>query len=282
MLYGTSYVATGIALRSLTPLGVAATRGALGALLLAVVILFPVAGGLRLQRLTPGALGRLAVLAVLGGPAFIIAMNLAVAASGATITAFVAGLYAVLAALFGVPLLRERLNAVTIVSLGVALLGTALLGELDLEGRAMGGIGIGLVAAVLFGLFLVLSRRWSSAYSLPGQLVGVGTLGLTAVTGAILIPLLGDAGIAHPLSGEAALAIAWLALAPGALAAVLVVIGMRRLPAGRAAAFLLLNPPTAAVGGWLLLGERLSALQLLGAALVLGAIAAGSGALRRG
>jgi drug/metabolite transporter (DMT)-like permease len=61
------------------------------------------------------------------------------------------------------------------------------------------------------------------------------------------------------------------------LAAVLVVVGMRRLPARRASAFLLLNPPTAALGAWLLLGERLTAVQLLGGGLVLVAMAVAGG-----
>jgi drug/metabolite transporter (DMT)-like permease len=57
----------------------------------------------------------------------------------------------------------------------------------------------------------------------------------------------------------------------------LVVASMRRLAARRASAFLLLNPPTAALGSWLLLGEQLTAVQILGGALVLLAMAGASG-----
>jgi drug/metabolite transporter (DMT)-like permease len=92
-----------------------------------------------------------------------------------------------------------------------------------------------------------------------------------------LIPILGDPGLERVLLPEAAAAIIWLAVGPGALAAVLVVTGMRRLPARRASAFLLLNPPTAALGAWLLLGERLSSVQLVGGALILLAMAGASG-----
>jgi drug/metabolite transporter (DMT)-like permease len=92
-----------------------------------------------------------------------------------------------------------------------------------------------------------------------------------------LIPILGDPGVEGVVLPEAAAAVIWLAVGPGALAAVLVVAGMRRLPARRASAFLLLNPPTAALGAWLLLDERLSAVQLIGGALILLAMAGASG-----
>lgn len=56
---------------------------------------------------------------------------------------------------------------------------------------------------------------------------------------------------------------------------------MRRLEAQRASVFLLLNPPTAALLSLLLLGKRLSGVQLIGGACVLLAIAAASGLLSR-
>ncbi len=84
-----------------------------------------------------------------------------------------------------------------------------------------------------------------------------------------------------PVQPDALAAVAWLALGPGALAAILVVIGMRRLEARRASAFLLLIPPTAAIGSWLLLGETFTPVQVAGAGLVLVAMAAASGLVRR-
>ncbi len=241
------------------------------------LFLLPLVPALRPRRLTRAAGLRLLVLATLGGPAFIVTMNTAVALAGATITAFVAGLYAVLAAVLAIPLLGERPEARSVVALALALAGTALLGELRPGGDAGAGIAVGLVAALLFGLFLVLSRRWSTGYGLPGPTVAVGTMGLTAVVVGLLLPLLGEPALAHPLRPDAAAGVAWLAVGPGALAAILVVTGMRRIPARRASAFLLLNPPTATLGAWLLLGERLSLLQLAGGALVLAAIAGASG-----
>ena len=141
----------------------------LGVIALGAVLLLPLAPTLRPRRLTRAGVLRLLTLAALGGPAFIVAMNTAVSLAGATITAFVAGLYAVLAAALAIPLLRERPEPSTVGALGLALAGTALLAELHLGGDAAAGIGVGLVAALLFGLFLVLSRRWSATYGLPAR-----------------------------------------------------------------------------------------------------------------
>jgi drug/metabolite transporter (DMT)-like permease len=275
-------VITAVALRSFTPVGAAAARGTLGAAVLAAILLAPWAGAaaLRPVRLHSAALWRLAALGLMGGAIFMVAMNVAVALAGATITAFVAGLYAVLAAALAVPMLGERPDRITILSLGLALIGTLLLGDLQPSMRLAGGIGVGLVAAISFALFLVLSRRWSVPYGLPGPSVALAALALSGAGTAVLMAVTGIPLTEGDLLPEAAWAVAWLALGPGALAAVLVVIGMRRLPARRASAFLLLNPPTAAVLAWVLLGERLSPVQLLGGALVLAAMAGASGLLR--
>ena len=279
MLYGSSYVATALALRTFTPLGTGALRGLVGGLLLALVLLAPAAAAYRPRGLSLGALLRLAVLGALVGPLFVAGMNVAVALAGATVTAFVAGLYAVLAAALGVLLLDERLERGTVAWLGAALAGTALLSDLRPTPDLAAGVVVALGAAIAFALFLVLSRRWSAPHRLSGPAVAVVGLAEMGVLLGIVMLVVGDPGASAAPRPEAIAAVAWLAVGPGVLAAMLVLVGMRRLTARRASAFLLLNPPTAALGGWLILGERLSPAQLAGAALVLVAIAGASGLL---
>ena len=279
MLYGSSYVATALALRTFTPLGTGALRGLVGGLLLALVLLAPAAAAYRPRGLSLGALLRLAVLGALVGPLFVAGMNVAVALAGATVTAFVAGLYAVLAAALGVLLLDERLERGTVAWLGAALAGTALLSDLRPTPDLAAGVVVALGAAIAFALFLVLSRRWSAPHRLSGPAVAVVGLAEMGVLLGIVMLVVGDPGASAAPRPEAIAAVAWLAVGPGVLAAMLVLVAMRRLPARRASAFLLLNPPTAALGGWLILGERLSPAQLAGAALVLVAIAGASGLL---
>jgi drug/metabolite transporter (DMT)-like permease len=281
VLYGSSYVATAIALRSFTPLTAALWRGALGVVALGLLLAVTTHSALRPRRITRSSAWRLLVLGGVGGSAFVLAMNTAVSLAGASITAFVAGLYAVLTALIAVPILHERLERLTLGALVLALVGAALLGELRLTGDQSLGVGVALVAAVLFATFLVLSRRWSHAYDLPGPAIGAAALGLTAVAAAVILPFSSAPAIPSPLRVDAVLGVAWLAIGPGAAAAIAVIIGMRRLEARRASAFLLLNPPTAAIGSWVLLGERFTLEQLLGAALILVAMALASGVLGR-
>ena len=95
-------------------------------------------------------------------------MNLAVAHVGAAIAAFVAGLYAVLSAVIAPALLPERLTVRVLAGFLLALVGTALLAELDPEATDVEGMGWGILAALSFALYLVLARRWSRRYALDG------------------------------------------------------------------------------------------------------------------
>jgi probable blue pigment (indigoidine) exporter len=278
LLYGSAYVATAIALDGYSPAGIGVWRGALGLALLLGLLSLPAMRDQRPDRLTRPALARLAVLGTIGGGMFILAMNAAVALSGATVTAFVAGLYAVLASLLAIPLLGERLERRVMLALGAAFVGTTLLSGLQATGTSAGGIALGLVAASAFAVFLVLSRRWSEPYRLTGATVGLASLGISAAVSAVVATIDGSL-LPHEASFAASAAVAWIAAGPGAAASVLVVIGMRRLPARFAGLFLLLNPPTAAILGFAVLGERLDGVQLVGATLVLAAIAVAGGAM---
>ncbi len=281
ILYGSSYVATGIALRTFTPLTAALWRGAIGGLALAILVAVIRSPAFRPRRLSRAATLRLLVIAVLNGPAFIVSMNVAVSLAGASITAFVAGLYAVLAALFAIPVLGERPERSTLAALLLALVGAGLLGEVQLGGDTAIGAGVALLAAIFFAAFLVLSRRWSATYGLPGPSIALAAQVLTALVALILAGATGPILPAASPGADAVAAVIWLGLAVAALATVLVVVGMRRLPARRASAFLLLNPPTAALLSWLLVGERFSIGQFVGAGLVLVAMAGASGLVPR-
>lgn len=279
VLFGSSYVATAFVLRSFPPLSAAAWRGLLAMLALGIV-LFAGRLGPRPSRPTPQQLARLLVLALTGGPVFIVLMNVAVQNAGATITSFVAGLYAVLAAVFAPVVLRERLTRAAGAGFVLALVGTLLLAELHATASTITGVLVGLAAAVSYALFLVLSRRWSVPWRLAGPVVTLGTVVATGLPlGAWLVVTDPAALVPAHVRPDALLALAWLAIFPGVVAVTLIVVGVQRLDARRSSAFLLLNPIAAALLSWLLLGERLSPAQLVGAVLVLAGIASASGAV---
>ncbi|MGC8633636.1 MAG: DMT family transporter [Candidatus Limnocylindrales bacterium] len=279
VLFGSSYVATAVALRSFTPLATAGWRGLLASLAVAAALATGALGP-RPARPTLGQVARLAVLALVGGPVFIVAMNVAVDHAGATITSFVAGLYAVLAAALAPLVLRERLSRTAAAGFVLALAGTALLAQLRLSGSAVEGIGTGLLAALSYALFLVLSRRWSVPWALPGSLITLAMALGTGVPIAAWLVLSDPAALVPPvIRPDAAAALVWLGVAPGAIAPVLLVAAVRRLDARRSSAYLLLNPVSAALLSPVVLGEWLQPDQLLGGLLVLAGIAAASGAV---
>jgi probable blue pigment (indigoidine) exporter len=223
---------------------------------------------------------RLVALSLLGGPLFYACMNLAVATVGPTISAFVAGLYAILAALLAPAVLGERLRPVAVVAFALALIGTAMLSDVELARGRPEGIAWAFAAAISFALFLVLARRWSVAYRLGGQLVALGNAIATAlVLGTALLVSAPMAVLPVHIRLDSAFALAWLAIVAAA-GQLLAVLAVRLIPAERSSAFLLLNPLTAAILGWLLLGTAPTALQAAGCGLLLLAMAAVGGWLR--
>jgi drug/metabolite transporter (DMT)-like permease len=279
--YGSAYVATAFALRSFEPLAAAVYRSLLAAIALAAIV-WVVRRRERAaqpqQQDSRGPRGRvtthLAVLGALGGAIFLVAMNLAVAGVGATIASFVAGLYAVLAAVIAPFVLREPLRARALGGFVVALVGTALLADLDLNAGGLAGIAWGLVGALSFALFLVLSRKWGREDRLDGLTIALATMTVAAISLGLLVLATRPASLVPAeLAPEALAALAWLVVAAAggqAFAAA----SVRLIPASRSAAFLLLNPIVATVLSFVLLVERPSIVQLIGGGLVLLGIAA--------
>ena len=279
-LFGASYPVTAIALRSFHPLALAALQGTLA---LGIVLALVAAGVLtdpRQWNLTRRLIGRLAVLGLLGGIAFAATMNIAVSLAGSTITGFVATLYAVLATLFAIPLLGERIRPHIVVALAVALIGTALLAGFDPLGTSLLGTLVALGAAVAFALYLVFARRWGAGHALDGTLV---TIALLVGRGPVLllVELIREPeGIVPATVDPAALvALVLIVLGPSTTAQFAILASVKRVSARRTSAALLLTPLVSAGLAAILLGERLVPVQIVGAALVLVGIAGAGGGL---
>ena len=280
-VYGAAYPATAVALRSFSPLAIAGWACTLALILVVVLSAAGLIERPATDDLDRARLARLAVLATLGGAGFIAAVNIAVALSGPTITGFVAPLYAVLATLFAVPILGEPVRAITVAAFILALGGTVLLAGTAPLGAPLAGIAMAFTGAAMFGLYLVLARRWSGPYRLDGTLVTIANLlargpGLLAVAAAVdtrpLIPA--------SLDPAAILALLSIVLGSSSTGSLLVMASVRRVPAGRTSAALLLTPFSSACSAAAILGERLPPSGLLGAALILVGIAGASGLIR--
>jgi len=272
ILWGSAFPVTRVLLEEMPPLGAAAWRTLLAAG--GVALLAALRGELGGLRPAAGHRLRLAVLALLGGALFLIGMNVAIFLTGASITSFVTGMYPLLAVVVAAALLGEPLARRVIVALAVATVGLVLLARPGGAHVEVLGVLVALGAALSFALYLGLARRWADPVHLPTLTVAFWLLvSSLVVTGALQL-IVDPAGLSPGLSAAGWAALLWLALPASALPHLLVIATLRRMPAGRAAPFLLLMPISGAVISAVLLGERLDLLQLVGAALILVGIAA--------
>ncbi|MGO1228422.1 MULTISPECIES: EamA family transporter [unclassified Brachybacterium] len=196
------------------------------------------------------------------------------------LTGGVAGVFGatgpLLVAVLAAVLLRERPTVRRLIWGVLAVLGVAatVLGP-DAALDPLGILaGIGGVASMAVGT--VLSKRWRP----PVGPIAFAGWQLTA-GGLIILPLaLAVEGTPPALDAQATMGYAWLALVGGLLAYVLWFRGLGQMPAGSAAFLPVLSPLVAAVLGFLVLGEQLTAVQLGGFALALIAVVAAQGSRR--
>lgn len=177
-------------------------------------------------------------------------------------------LIAVLATLF----LGERLAPLVRLSLGMAVLGTALLvigprGLDQITGHFGRGALLALGAGVSYAVYAVAAK---------GLLARVTPIAVSAITFALAAAFLAPALLGEPAPGHA-LATGWpllvyLGLGPTAVAYALFTAGLTRVPATAAGIVSLLEPLTATTLGLLVFGERLGAVGFAGAALLLAAL----------
>ena len=177
-------------------------------------------------------------------------------------------LIAVLATLF----LGERLAPLVRLSLGMAVVGTALLvigprGLDQITGHFGRGALLALGAGVSYAVYAVAAK---------GLLARVTPIAVSAITFALAAAFLAPALLGEPAPGHA-LATGWpllvyLGLGPTAVAYALFTAGLTRVPATAAGIVSLLEPLTATTLGLLVFGERLGAVGFAGAALLLTAL----------
>ncbi|MHA6696056.1 EamA family transporter [Homoserinimonas sp. A520] len=176
-------------------------------------------------------------------------------------------------AILVVVILHERLSAWRLVWGGVGVIGVALVVLRSTATLDSVGISAGLLSAVSMAFGVTLTKRWGRPAGIPAM--GFAGWQLTA-GGLFLLPItLIVEGTPTNIDATALAGYAWLGLIGGLVAYTLWFSGIGRLPVASVAVLGLLSPLVAAALGALLLGQNLGAVQLLGFALALTAIAAG-------
>ncbi len=207
----------------------------------------------------------------------------AITAIGAGLGTVVTNLQVLIISLLAWLFLGERPRRSLVLASPVMLAGLALVGGLADGGRARAygtdpalGVVYGAGVAVLYAIYILMLRQaTSAATSAAGARPAVAaplfeaTAGATA--GSVLLGLalhdfrLGPAASIWPTLGWLAL----LALTSQVVGWLLITVSMPRLAAGMIGALLLIQPAGSVALSRVILGERPSALQLLGVALVL-------------
>jgi probable blue pigment (indigoidine) exporter len=177
-----------------------------------------------------------------------------------------------------VPLLQVALRPRTLLAALTAAAGVALV-VLD-DGASVDPVGVaaGLAGAASMAVGLVLTKRWGR----PAPLLTTTSWQLTA-GGLVLLPLaLAVEGLPSGLTPSHVGGYAYLSLVGTAVAYSLWFRGLERLPASSVSLLGQLSPVVAAALGWLVLGQALAPLQVLGAAVAVGGVLAGQARAAQG
>ncbi|MGW7686139.1 EamA family transporter [Kribbella sp. NPDC054772] len=259
MLWGTTYLVTTELLPAHRPLLAALLRALpAGLLLIAITRVLP-RGSWWWRSLVLGTLNIGAFNALL----FVGAYRLP-----GGVAATVGAIQPLLVALLSAGLLRQRLSLRTVLTAMAGVFGVGLLvlratAQLDAVGvlAAVGG-------AVVMAFGVVLSKRWTS----PAPLLATTGWQLAA-GGLVLLPVAFLVEGALPaLTLRNVLGYSYLSLFGSAVAYALWFRGLRALAPTEVTFLGLLSPVVATTLGWLVLDQRLTALQAIGGAIVLAAL----------
>lgn len=258
VLWGTTYWTTTELLPPQLPMSSAALRALPAGLLLLV-----------LARELParGQWWRLAVLGVLNIAAFFALLFYAAYALPGGSAATLSSLSPVFALGFGALWLAVRPRRLHLASAMTAVAGVALVvGGAAAPDAAGASAAVG--AAVCMAAGVVLTRKWAlplSAIALTGWQLSLG--------GLLLLPVAWMSGEDLPaVDASALLGYLYLGVVGTAVAYVLWMRGIARLPLAGLSALACLSPVTAALIDWAALGQPFAPPQLLGAVLVLGSV----------
>lgn len=262
-LWGTSLAATKSALVTFPPFTLACLRFALGALLLLAI--------LSLRQRRPVLSWRAAALGMFGVALFFLGQNAGLQrARAGDATIILGGGLSIIAALLGVVWLGEAMNRNQWVGLGCSVFGVVAVACQASEGVhdfAWVGVAWLVVAAISGAIYTVLGRHAYQQHDLLPLLGGsvlFGTLFL-ALPAITEIPLLAKSVVTLPALGW----VLYLGMGCSALGFVLWAIAFRHLTAVQNAIVANLELPFGLLAATLMLGEPVSAWQVIGGALVI-------------
>lgn len=211
----------------------------------------------------------LGYLFLLGGCNYVIeslAYFYALTMASAGLVALLLYLYPAIVTVLAAAVFRERLSALKIGALVLALAGTALtIGEVG-GGRPL-GVALGIASALSYAVYILLSSRVAPRVGA----IPAGTVVMLSAA-AVLSTVTAVRGFALPSSSAGWLAIVALALVSTVVAIVAFFAGLERIGPAEASTVSTVEPVVTVGLAALVLGEGISAVQVLGGTLILVAV----------
>jgi drug/metabolite transporter (DMT)-like permease len=211
----------------------------------------------------------LAGLAAMGGLGYVgqsFSFFTALTMASASLVALLLYLYPAIVTVLSTVVLGDRLTPRKVVALVVAMVGTALTIGPELSGRPL-GIALGAAAAVIYSVYILVgSRLTPRSGALPSSaVVMTAAAAVYAVVAVVQRP-------AFPVTRLGWAAVVAIALVSTVVAITTFFAGMARLGAADASTLSTLEPVVTVALAAAVLHERISAVQLAGGALILGAV----------
>ncbi|AYH44176.1 DMT family transporter [Azoarcus sp. DN11] len=210
-----------------------------------------------------------AVLVAMGGVgyvaqsyAFFEALNFA----SAGLVALLLYLYPVLVTMLGAVFLRKRLTMGRVLAVLIALAGTALTIGGELSGRPL-GVALGVSAALIYSVYILVGTR------VMGQEAPLASATVVMIAAAVVFgAVVGVSGAAWPRGAMGWSAVLLIAVVSTVIAMVSFFVGLQKLGAADAASLSTLEPVVTFVLAAIFLGEAIQVNQVLGGAVILGAV----------
>jgi drug/metabolite transporter (DMT)-like permease len=231
--------------------------------------------GPRRLAVRAGALGAGLLLGV-----DLVLWNHAITDVGAGVATVLGNLQVLIVAVAAWLLLGERLKRGFLLALPVVLLGVVLVSGLadhgGTSGHALAGIAFGAGTSLTYAGFLLIMRQTSTGTAHVAGPLTDATIG-AALSSLVMGLIFGGFQLEMPWHSFGWLLL--LSISSQTIGWLLITWSLPRLPAAISSLLLLLQPAAAVVLAAVVLGERPTVLQLLGAVLVCGGVLAASGAI---
>jgi drug/metabolite transporter (DMT)-like permease len=265
LIWGTTFVATKPMLERIPPVTLATARFGI-----ALLVLLPL---LARANTKPARGSTVALMGFTGVFLSYVCQNVGLDFSTATNGALIDGGIPVFTALIAVPLLRERLTWTRSIGITASLAGVAVI-VLRSGGAEFGLSFVGdtvlLAGTIAAAAYFVLCRRAFPLGDSLALVAGVSRYGMLFLLPVSVVELL-VVGMSRPTVGDV-LGLLYLGVAASALGFALWGYGLRHMDATPATVFANLNPVVGVAVAALVLGESVTAAQVIGGLLIISGV----------